>query len=135
MTDRSEMPSRKTPVPQFTYLGEMTDEDYALGFRYQKIASPTAQLPSRRVVAAVYEIDKSHRIVRVHDPTFNRPGYVHQCFGVCRRLKSPGWFAVQLTYPDSKMAIRSWELGKDNAPLGDPLFPYIEERAPTADEY
>ena len=136
MPDRSDLPHRrKSPTPEFTYLGEMTDEDYALGFRYQKIASPTPQMPARRVVAVVYVIDESNRIVRVHAPTFNRPGYVHQCFGVSRRLKTPAWFAVQLTYPDSKMAIQSWELGKDIPPNGDPLFPRIEAMTPTPEEY
>ena len=65
---------------EFIYLAEMTDEDYALGLRYRAIASPMAASPRRRVVAAVFFIDVSNRIVRAYDEAFHRPGYVHQCF-------------------------------------------------------
>ena len=124
-----------SPSPESAYLGEMTDEDFTLGFRYREIASATPIDSARRIVAAVYYIDVSNRIVRIHDPVFNRPGYVHQCFGVGRRSRTPAWHAVQLTFPDAKMALRSWVQGKDNRPDGDPLFPHIEGLLPTSAEY
>jgi hypothetical protein len=137
MNQLERMPQRATAtaLPEFVYLAEMTDEDYALGFRYREIASPTPALPKRRIVAAAYFIDVSNRIVRIHDPVFNRPGYVHQCFGVARRIKSPAWRAVQLTFPDARMALRSWRSGRDNLQFGDGVFPHVEARLPTADEY
>jgi hypothetical protein len=131
----SPAPRYWSPPPEFAYLGEMTDEDFTLGFRYREIASGTPIDPTRRVVAAVYYIDVSNRIVRIHDPIFNRPGYVHQCFGVDSRSKTPAWHAVQLTFPDAKMALRSWVQRKDNRPEGDPLFPHIEGLLPTSTEY
>src|SRR5262245_39494837 len=103
----------------------MTNDDYDLGFSYREIASPTEQLPSNRIIAAVFEIDACNRIVRVHDPIFNRPGYVHQRYGVTRRDKTPAWHAVQLIFPDSKMAIQSWQLGRDMPAIGDPMFPQV----------
>ena len=122
-------------VPAFVYLAEMSDEDYELGFRYREIASPTRLTPHRRVVAAVFFIDVSNRIVRVHDRTFNRPGYVHQCFGVTRRMKQPAWREVQLTFPDARMALRSWRNGRDNLEFGDGVMPYVEACLPTSEEY
>lgn len=121
------------PAPAFTYLADMTDEDYAVGFRYREVA--VGHAPLVRVKAAVYFIDASNRIVRIDDPILNSPGYVHQCFGVSRGIKNPAWYAVQLTFPDAKMALRSWKLGKDNLPSGDLLFPFVEARLPRSDEY
>lgn len=136
MNQLERLPQRAaTALPEFVYLAEMSEEDYALGFRYREIASPTPALPKRRVVAAVYFIDVSNRIVRVHDPVFNRPGYVHQCFGVGRRTKAPAWRAVQLTFPDSRMALRSWQNGRDNLQLDGGAFPHVEARLPTSEEY
>jgi hypothetical protein len=120
---------------EFAYLAEMTDEDYALGFRYREIASPMAASPRRRVVAAVFFIDVSNRIVRVYDEAFHRPGYVHQCFGVTRRAKRPAWRAVQLTFPDARMALRSWQNGRDNLEFGADVLPYVEACLPTSEEY
>jgi hypothetical protein len=120
---------------EFVYLAEMTDEDYALGFRYREIASPLPSSPRRRVVAAVFFIDVSNRIVRVYDGAFNRPGYVHQCFGVARRTKRPAWRAVQLTFPDARMALRSWQNGRDNLEFGAGVLPYVEACLPTSEEY
>jgi hypothetical protein len=122
-------------VPAFVYLAEMSDEDYELGFRYREIASPTRLTPHRRVIAAVFFIDVSNRIVRVHDRAFNRPGYVHQCFGVTRRMKQPAWREVQLTFPDARMALRSWRNGRDNLEFGDGVMPYVEACLPTSEEY
>jgi len=122
-------------LPEFDYLAEMTDEDYALGFRYREIASPTPTSPERRVVAAVFYIDVSNRIVRVHDKAFNRPGYVHQCFGVARRMNRPAWRAVQLTFPDARMALKSWQNRRDNLEFGDGVLPYVEACLPTSEEY
>jgi hypothetical protein len=120
------------PIPEFDYLGDMSEKDYSLGFRYREVACPAK---FKRTVAAVFHIDASNRIVRVHDPIFNRPGYVHQCFGIGQRLKTPAWYAVQLTYPDAKMALRSWIQGKDNPINGGPLFAHIVALLPTSDEY
>lgn len=128
-------PGAEVAVPEFVYLAEMSDEDYALGFRYREIASPTRGVPQRRVVAAVFFIDVSNRIVRVHDRAFNRPGYVHQCFGVTRRMKRPAWREVQLTFPDARMALRSWRNGRDNLEFGDGVMPYVEACLPTSEEY
>lgn len=139
MNQLEPMPVRESGVAaaaaEFVYLAEMTDEDYTLGFRYREIASSTPNLPRRRVVAAVYFIDVSHRIVRVHDEAFNRPGYVHQCFGMARRMKRPAWRAVQLTFPDARMALRSWQNGRDNLEFGAGVLPYVEACLPTSDEY
>ena len=135
MPYRPDEPTRKLSLPQFKYLGEMISDDFHWGFRYLEIASPTEQMPSNRVIAAVFEIDACNRIVRVYDPMFNRPGYVHQRYGVIRRGKLPAWHAVQLIFPDSKMAIRSWQLGKDNPTLDDPTFPVVDEQAPKPREY
>jgi hypothetical protein len=139
MNQLEQMPGRASgtavAVPEFVYLAEMTDEDYALGFRYREIASPTPASPRLRVVAAVFFIDVTNRIVRVHDGTFNRPGYVHQCFGVARLMKRPAWRAVQLTFPDARMALRSWQNGRDNLEFGAGALPYVEACLPTAEEY
>jgi hypothetical protein len=139
MNQLEPMPVRNSvaiaPLPEFVYLAEMTDEDYVLGFRYREIASPTRDMPRRRVVAATFFIDVSNRIVRVHDAAFNRPGYVHQCFGVGRRMRRPAWRAVQVTFPDARMALRSWRNGRDNLEFGDGVFPYIEACLPSSDEY
>lgn len=123
------------PAPPFIYLPDMTDADYALGFRYREVASPTVTKPLRRVIAAVFHIDVSNRIVRVHDPVLNRPGYVHQCFGITKRSNKCAWRPVQLKFPDAKMAIRSWKNGLDNQQFGDGMFACVEGRLPTADEY
>ena len=46
MNQLERMPQRAAaPLPEFVYLAEMSEEDYALGFRYRDIASPT---PARR---------------------------------------------------------------------------------------
>ena len=139
MNQLKQLPVRESgsavAIPEFVYLAEMTDEDYAQGFRYREIASPSATLPRRRVVAAVFFIDVSNRIVRVYDGTFNRPGYVHQCFGVARRMKRPAWQAVQLTFPDARMALRSWQNGRDNLEFGSGVLPYVEACLPTSEEY
>ena len=137
MNQLERMPAQaaESAIPEFVYLADMRDEDYALGFRYREIASHTPPSPGRRVVATVYFIDVSNRIVRVHDGAFNRPGYVHQCFGVARRMKRPAWRAVQHTFPDAKMALQSWRNGRDNLQFGDGVFPYIDARLPTSEEY
>lgn len=139
MNQLERMPVRNSEaavaVPEFVYLAEMSDEDYSLGFRYREIASPTSVALRRRVVAAVFFIDVSNRIVRVHDRAFNRPGYVHQCFGMTRRMKRPEWRAVQLTFPDARMALRSWQNGRDNLEFGDGVLPFVEACLPTSDEY
>jgi hypothetical protein len=139
MNQLEQLPVRESgaavAAAEFVYLAEMTDEDYILGFRYREIASPTATSPRRRVVAAVFFIDVSNRIVRVHDEAFNRPGYVHQCFGMARRMKRPAWRAVQLTFPDARMALRSWQNGRDNLEFGAGVLPYVEACLPTSDEY
>jgi hypothetical protein len=113
----------------------MADEDFPLGFRYREIASPTPSSPERRVIAAVYFIDVSNRIVRIYDPVFNRPGYVHQCYGVGKRLLRPAWRAVQLTFPDAKMALNALRNGRDNLEFGSGDFPYIKSRLPIESEY
>ena len=137
MNQLERMPAQaaESAIPEFVYLADMTDEDYALGFRYREIASPAPPLPGRRVVVAVYFIDVSNRIVRIHDGAFNRPGYVHQCFGVARRMKRPAWRAVQHTFPDARMALQSWRNGRDNLQFGDGVLPYVEACLPTSEEY
>lgn len=123
MNQLKQLPVRESgaafATAEFVYLAEMTDEDYALGFRYREIASPTAALPRRRVVAAVFFIDVSNRIVRVYDGAFHRPA----------------WRAVQLTFPDARMALRSWQNGRNNLEFGADVLPYVEACLPTSEEY
>ncbi|MBL9165420.1 MAG: hypothetical protein JNL18_22020 [Planctomycetaceae bacterium] len=125
----------ETP-PEILYLNDLSDGDRELGFRHRRIACPTIEMPLRRVKAVVFAIDASNRIVRVFDGVFNRPGYVHQCFGVLKKRRSArGWYPVQLTFPDAVMALNSWQNGKDNREFGDGTFTYVEAELPTQAEY
>jgi hypothetical protein len=54
---------------------------------------------------------------------------------VTRRAKRPAWRAVQLTFPDARMALRSWQNGRDNLEFGDRVLPYVEACLPTSEEY
>lgn len=116
--------------PAYDYLSELSEEEKGLGFEEELIPAPDDAAVSRTLPAVVFRIDESNRIVKIRDELLDRPVYLHQCYGTCRRFKTPAWRPVQYSYSTPQLAIRSWERGLDNSDGRNAVYPYIEACAP-----
>lgn len=135
MTQLQAFPRTVSFASRYYYLPELREEDELLGFRCYDVLCPTANDSTRRVEAVVYSIDASNRIVRIYDPQYGRPGYLHQCFGIGESIGAPSWHPVQVVFPSARMALWSWRTGRDNLKSPDATLPYIQPMRPSGREF
>lgn len=106
------------------YSDNPTDQEAQLGFQCVLVANPDAEFEGNPnlVPAIVYAIARGNRIIKLQDLNGNIT-YQHQVYGRYGSTGNPDWMPVQVAFPSAEQAIRSNDMGRDNA--GDELNPKV----------